>query len=246
MMKRRNVLLSAAVCILLTGCGGSSVVYEPLANHTNPVRTEKVTAETETVTQTDAVSDSESEPEPAEPSELDQRVAAIYELQPVPIPEEGWTDETLLPVISVAGKPMEMPIPLSELLFGYRIEGDDAEYYASCADRIFTDSVWLAGDGIVLFSVFSDGRMPEDQLPSTLPLSGDWIVPLSEDKVRRPFTVNCIGIGSTLDELTNQLGVPDIGEDSGLVRLEIRTDSVRISVRGAEETVHTISVQSTD
>lgn len=246
MMKRRNVLLSAAVCILLTGCGGSSVVYEPLANHTNPVRTEKVAAETETVTQTDAVSDSESEPEPAEPSELDQRVTAIYELQPVPIPEEGWTDETLLPVISVAGKPMEMPIPLSELLFGYRIEGDDAEYYASCADRIFTDSVWLAGDGIVLFSVFSDGRMPEDQLPSTLPLSGDWIVPLSEDKVRHPFTVNCIGIGSTLDELTNQLGVPDIGEDSGLFRLEIRTDSVRISVRGAEETVHTISVQSTD
>ena len=237
---KHSFLLFSAACMLLTGCAESSVPEEPLAHHTNPVRTESVTAaHTDTGTETQC----ETAPE-SEPTELEKRIAAIYDLKPVPVPEEGWTDETLLPVISVAGKPMQMPVPLSELLFGYKTAGENADYYASCADRIFTDSVWLAGDGIVLFSVFGDESIPADMLPSTMQLEGDWAVCLPGDSTRPAFTVNCIGIGSMCEELTNQLGTPEINEGNGLFRLEIRTESVCISVRGSDETVRSIAVRS--
>lgn len=237
MMKRRNILLFAAAGILLlTGCANqSSVAYERLANHTNPVRTE--TSETESEeTQTEAESKSEWE------IETDQRISAICEMKPVPIPEAGWTDETLLPVVSIVGKTPEMPFCLSELLYGYDLFGEDAAYYENYADSIFCDSLYLHRSSLLLNDLFADDSIPESEVPNMLAFDTKWIVVTEDEKERYPISINCVTIGSTVEELAAQIG--DVTEDGEKIIAECQTESIRIAFSTRNGTVESIRIYS--
>ena len=227
------LLLAAAGMLSLMGCRNQPPVEEPLAHHTNPVRIEQTTAEpqTETETQTDAQSDAE------EPDELQKRVTAIYELKPVPIPEEGWTDETLMPVVSVMGKPLEFPLPLSELLYGFHPVGDNAAYYEAYADKIYTKSLLLSDAGLVMMNVFADESLPADMIPGMIELKTDWVVPLEDGSERYPVSINCVTLGSSVEALQAYLGEPGYIENTTNFRLKCDTDSLLITVVGFDDAV---------
>lgn len=236
MMHRMTVpvlLLAAAGMLSLLGCRNQPPVEEPLAHHTNPVRIELTTAEPQrdTETQTDAQSEAE------EPDELQKRVAAIYELKPVPIPEEGWTDETLMPVVSVLGKPLEFPLPLSELLYGFHPEGDNAAYYETYADKIYTNSLLLSSAGLVMMDVFADESLPADMIPGMIELKTDWVVPLEDGSERYPVSVNCVTLGSSVEALQAYLGEPGYFENTTHFRIKCNTDSLLITVDGFDDAV---------
>lgn len=242
MMHRMTVpvlLIAAAGMLSLMGCRNQPPVEEPLAHHTNPVRIEQTTAEPQNdpetqrdiETQTDAQSDAD------EPDELQKRVTAIYELKPVPIPEEGWTDETLMPVVSVMGKPLEFPLPLSELLYGFHPEGDNAAYYETYADKIYTDSLLLSSAGLVMMDVFADESLPADMIPGMIELKTDWVVPLEDGSERYPVSINCVTLGSSVEALQAYLGEPGYFENTTHFQIKCNTDSLLITVDGFDDAV---------
>ena len=227
-------LLSAGL-LSLAGCTESSIPeFEPTAHHTNPVRNESTAAETETP----AEMQSEAE------SETDKRIEAIWALRPVPIPAGGWTDETLLPVVSISGRPAEMPFCLSELLYGYAAAGDNAGYYETYADSFFANDLILHDTALTMLRPFASDTVPESAVPDHLDLGAKWTVTTEEGKDRYPVSVNCVTIGSDFDELAAQIGADEGTDSSGHFRVQCQSESIRIVFSGNNGTVDTIIIHS--
>ena len=225
-------LLSAGL-LTLAGCAESSVpAFEPTAHHTNPVRNESTAAETETA----AEAQSEAE------SETDRRIEAIWALRPVPIPAGGWTDETLLPVISVCGKPPEGAVFLSDLLPGYELLSGEKEYLETYADSIYARHLLLHGDSLVMSNPQSDGTVPQEKLPLYIALGTRWAAVMEDETQRHPFTVNTVGMGADFSMLQTYIdpGAEDPGED--YFRVHLSTEHFYITFTGENGIVHTISL----
>lgn len=243
---RAAAALIALLC--LTGCAWeSSVPYEPTAHHTDPPTTtvtvlrrrkEETTAPAIDVTDpavTDALDPEEEE--------LDRRLRAIYELQPVPIPEGGWTDETLLPLLSIGGKPAELPFCMGEMLYGYTVLSDDSGNCAANAAQIYCKDMILHNEACSLMKPFAaDDAALSFEMPPIIALGAEWAVIMADGSQRYPITVNCICIGSTTDAVEQYLTGADSIEDAdeGRFRCYAETDSVRIIISGENGVVDTI------
>ena len=252
-------IISAACLLLCTGCfGESSVPYEPTANHTTPPKVQlparRGTKPAADGSDTDSAGGDEQSEVTEEEAELDRRLDAIYNLKPVPIPEGGWTDETLLPLINIGGKPAQLPFCLSELLYGYALTGDHAAYYTEYADKVFSHELDFFDLQCSVHHAFGDLEFPENTKPhdSALPdgvydheleLDAEWAVILDDGSQRMTVSVNCITIGSTFAELEQQIGIDDDDRlpDGDFTHFTVRcdTDSIGITFLGTD-TVDTI------
>ena len=232
-------LLTVLCALCCTGCRREEPpVFEPTANHTVPVRT-MASSEADGTADT-----TETAAEPRDP-ELDARLQALYEATPVPIPEGGWTDETLQPVLLVCGKPAESPFCLKDLLYGYSFREEGNSYFEIYAERFFSHQLMLSGGTCAMTDVFADEQVPEDAMPekNMLDLSADWVVITPDGGERYPISINCVTIGSTLDEVRERIGevwfMGDEGED-GFFRAECKSESWRATVTGSQKKVSTI------
>lgn len=250
-------LLSLCLC---TACGSSSeVVFEPTANHTNPPKI-TTTAEPSAGTETGTTVSYEPEEGPAE-TELQRRIGVIHALEPQPIPDEGWTDETLLPLISIGGAPASLPFALSDLLFGYEITGEHAEYYTEHADEVFTQWLVFAENQCYAHNIFGEleilprvethnPQLPDGADDDELELEVSWCVPAADDSVRYPFSVNCVTIGSSYQDLLERIGLseqdslyePDDSDESepDWFTVHCSTESVNIVFWGSQNVVRTV------
>lgn len=226
-------LIAVAYLLLMTGCGESSVPYEPTAHHTNPARTEPLTITTVTAETTHAE-------ETVSPEE--QAAAAVYYAEPVPVPAGGWTDETLLPVISVCGKPPEGAVFLSDLLPGYELLSGEKEYLETYADSIYARHLLLHGDSLVMSNPQSDGTVPQEKLPLYIALGTRWAAVMEDETQRHPLTVNTVGMGADFSMLQTYIdpGAEDPGED--YFRVHLSTEHFYITFTGENGIVHTISL----
>ena len=251
-MKKRFCMAAAACLLLSTGCGESSYppVYEPTANHTNPPETMLNTQTTPPDTETAAADD-----------DLQRRLDAIASLTPQPIPEDGWTDETLLPLISIGGEPAKLPFCLADLLIGYETDGEFADYYTEHAAEVFSHEITYAGNQCYIHNAFGELEFPartESHNPALpdgaddheLTLNALWCITADDGSARYPFSVNCVTVGSTLEELTARIGtsdqdsIPDQenSDPDALTRFHVRcsTETVSIMFSGDHDTVDTI------
>ena len=225
--------MAALICICMTGCGESSVPYDPTAHHTNPARTEPLTQTTVTAETTHAE-------ETMSPEE--QAAAAVYYAEPVPVPAGGWTDETLLPVISVCGKPPEGAVFLSDLLPGYELLSGEKEYLETYADSIYVRHLLLHRDSLVMSNPQSDGTVPQEKLPLYIALGARWAAVMEDETQRHPFTVNTVGMDADFSMLQKYIDpdAEDPGED--YFRVHLSTEHFYITFTGENGIVQTISL----
>lgn len=232
-MKNRSVLPVLAM-LLLTGCGGKMhpAVDEPTENHTNPPW--RTTAPAETTGSTATTSTTAADPA------VQRRIDAVGTAEPVPIPENGWTDETLLPVISVCGKVPKETVRLSDLFYGYEILTDDREYLEKYADSIFTGTLLLYHQSLVLENAFADD-LPDVNIPMFIALGQRWNVVLEDGSNRAPITVNCVGIGAGSDMLREYISAEEL-PGRGHFDLQIETEHFRVLFSGEDGLVDRITL----
>ncbi len=230
-------MLAGLCAVSAAGCRQEEPpVFEPTAHHTAPLRT-KTAAE-----QTGTAATTETTAAPRDP-ELDARLEALYTAEPVPIPEGGWTDETLNPVLLICGRPAETPFCLKNLLYGYSFYEDDKAYCETYADRIFTRTLLLHDGCCGMTNVFAADDVPAEAVPKMLDLYADWVVITPEGKERYPVSVNCVTIGSTADEVRERIGeLSYLYEDDGAFRAECQTEHLRVTFSGTNQKVSFISV----
>ncbi len=69
-----------------------------------------------------------------------------------------------------------------------------------------------------------------------------WIVVTEDEKERYPISMNCVTIGSTVEELAAQIG--DVTDDGEKIIAECRTESIRIAFSARNGTVESIRIYS--
>ena len=245
---RKTVLtgiLTVICAICCTGCRNAEPpVFEPTAHHTVPLRTAVSSDADSTAEMTETTA------APRDP-ELDARLEALYEAKPVPVPEGGWTDETLQPVLLICGKPAESPFCLKDLLYGYSFYEEGNSYYETYPEHFFSRQIMQNSGFCTLTDLSADETVPADVMPETknLKLYADWLVVTPDGGQRYPVSINCVTIGSTADEVKACIGelrqMPDadgnVNED-GFFRAECSTESWRVIITGSQKTVSTIFI----
>lgn len=230
-------MLAGLCAVSAAGCRREEPpVFEPTAHHTAPLRTKASDEQTGTA-ETTETADAPRDPE------LDARLEALYAAEPVPIPEGGWTDETLIPVTLICGKPAETPFCLKDLLYGYSFYEDDKAYCEAYADRIFARTLQAHDAFCAMMNIFPADDLAPEAVPDMLDLYANWLVITPEQTERYPVSVNCVTIGSTADEVRERIGeLTFLYEDIGFFRAECQTEHLRITFSGADQKVSFISI----
>lgn len=168
------------------------------------------------------------------PDEVKEKIAAAANMESVPIPENGWTDEALLDTVRINGEKMNFPFTLNDLGDAFTTVNDDYlrirdgtgassfAYYQQKIGYIHTYSTSdldnIANDEIRQFIIkVDDGE----------PIKGDY-----------PISINGVTIGSDYDEVIEKLGFEptEIGSpDSnsyGVFSISGRAEDYYVSIRG--------------
>lgn len=246
---KKVFLSAAAACLLLcTGCGESSVL--PF---------EKRPIQQKTTALTTAAEDTAPE---VTTDELDRRIGVIYDLEPVPVPADGWTDETLLPTICIGGECGKLPFCLADLLYGCKLTGEHADYYAAHADEVFCDSLSLTSSECIMNQCCGDleflprtetanAAYPEGVLDRQIDLVPDWGVVCGDGSTRMPVSFNTICIGSPFGDVVQYLGfgegdrAPGENETFPQFTVHVHTEHISIVLIGTDA-VDSIMVNISD
>ena len=201
-MKKRLLCLTAAVILAcsMAGCGDVS--------DSSSVESAK-----------DALANTESVETPPE----------LPDIEPVPVPEGGWTDETINDVTYINGKNINFPCKFKDLGEGFEIFKDDVElnkekktalvsvsYYgqiiASCKLRDCEDMNNLE-DKELIYICFEPA------------IAEDYASGVPE---KWPINVNGVTIGSSLEDCENNFGL-DLDDDDGSIYMErIHGEKIKI------------------
>ncbi|MBR5513569.1 MAG: hypothetical protein IKV85_06245 [Ruminococcus sp.] len=178
------------------------------------------------------------------PNEVKAKVKEAAFMESVSIPENGWTDETLLDTVRINGEKVEFPFCLNDLGNGfvpikdewqYIKDGEgksNVEYYQNNFCMITTyntsDLNNIANDEIRKFQIWID----DDDI-----IKGDY-----------PICINGVTIGSDYDEIHEKLGFepsetgnPD-SNTKGIFTVRGYTDNYRVMIQGANLKVKHISI----
>jgi len=153
----------------------------------------------------------------------------LPEIEPVPVPEGGWTDETINDVTYINGKKINFPCKFKDLGEGFEIFPDDIElnkekktvlasvsYYgeiiASCKLRDCEDTNNLEEKEII-YLCFEPALASE--YSSDVP--DKW-----------PINVNGVTIGSSFEDVENNFGL-ELGDDNEIIYMsDIHGETIKI------------------
>lgn len=179
------------------------------------------------------------------PDEVKEKLAAAANMESVPVPDNGWTDEALLDTVRINGEKVEFPFTLNDLGDAFAPIKDDFqnlnakgigmsnfEYYHKKAGLIYTYSTSdlnnISNDAIQQFTIKIEN---DEAIKGNLPLS-----------------INGITIGSDYDEINEKLGfiasednVPNSYND-GKFSLQGRAENFLISISGKHKKVDRLSI----
>lgn len=172
---------------------------------------------------------SKNEGEISEQSSSDdlQNISAdnsIEDFEPVPIPEGGWTIETIAGTVCIDGKPIEYPFTIGRLDKEFKINKDDTQILESGAA-----STILYKDDIPILTIEFQNITNYNQINSTKP-SGfssyyEDSYSINED-VSKIVSINGIQLGASKSEIESAFGHPDSISDHILSYTDRNTDQI--------------------
>lgn len=179
------------------------------------------------------------------PDEVKAKVRKAAFMESVPIPENGWTDETLLDTIRINGEKVEFPFCLNDLGDGFVPIKDErqyikngegrstVEYYQNNICLIITSSTTdlnnISNDKLRQFSIEAENNADI--------VKGDF-----------PISVNGVTIGSDYDEIYEKLGFEPLetgnpnSNDKGIFSLMGTSENYGIIIQGVNMKVERISI----
>lgn len=187
------------------------------------------------------------------PDSVKAKLKSAVEAKPVPIPENGWTDEALLDTVRINGEKINFPFCLNDLGEAFTVKKSELqqikdgkgstefEYYDKNIGIIFTVSTSdlnnIANDEIQKIDIHV-----EDYYSFK-----DTDVDYSTIKGEFPISVNGVTIGSNFDEIYEKLGFVDEdavhdSDENGSFLLSGRTENYDIVFQGKNMIVKRISI----
>ena len=143
--------------------------------------------------------DNSGKSEKSSPSSLAQSAASTVSMpDPVPVPEGGWTDETIKDVIYINGKNLELPCTIDDLGDGFEIEPNEEADKEMKADGSAVYHLNYCGN----FVGFA-GMRESDKIYL---LDFDAFDSPIEDYPDIPFSINGVTIGTPFSEVRERMG----------------------------------------
>ncbi|MBQ8966595.1 hypothetical protein [Ruminococcus sp.] len=156
---------------------------------------------------------------------------------PVPVPEEGWTDETLGDVIYLNGKKLQLPCYVEDLGEGFEVEPDE-EREKNLEDKGYS-TFFLDYYGYNVGVISLKGA---DRKVISLDLTCyDDYDKLVKEYPKLPFSVNGVTIGSSIEDMRTNLG-KDSADDKEPDYFSCCPDKLWVTAAVLEDKVKTISV----
>ena len=177
------------------------------------------------------------------PDDVRKKLDEVLAKEPVPVPENGWTDETLMDVIYVNGEKLTLPYTLSSL----------GEGFGFIKDSFITKDIGCAANityfgeecGLCSTSAITDVDNFARQEMVTLSLSNLFN---KEGVELLPISVNGVTLGTSYDDMVARLGFT-VGEDkddpheSGRFFITADTETYHIQIVGSNDSIHSITVR---
>lgn len=141
---------------------------------------------------------------------------SIGDFKPVPVPEGGWTAESVTKTICIDGKPLEYPFTIGCLGKDFTINENDTQIFESGAAGTI-----LYKDDIPILTIEFQNITSYDQINSTKPYGfysyyKDRSLIKSEE-VKEIVSINGVQLGETKDEIKTVFGNPNRISDDGKV-----------------------------
>ncbi|MBR4101594.1 MAG: hypothetical protein IKK51_06935 [Oscillospiraceae bacterium] len=174
------------------------------------------------------------------PENLKVKLQAALDAPPVPIPEEGWTDETLADVIYINGEKMKLSCTVSDFGEGFEIVTDDEFFYID--DQKTAHGVSQYYDRPIGIFKIRNCTDASDVYKKQYKQIGFFKTENSSDIF--PIALNGITIGSNYEETVKRLGLEyedsTNGADGSFFMISIDTESISLVVSGTNCTVDKI------
>ena len=183
-------------------------------------------------------SDKTEKPEKSESTasstaETQSTASTVSMPDPVPVPEGGWTDETIKDVIYINGKNLELPCTEDDLGDGFEIEPNEE------ADKEIEKG--RAGIYHLNYYGYFVGFVGKKESNKIYSLDFDAFDSPIEDYPDIPFSINGVTIGTPFSDVKEIMGedFSDKGE-SGLI--SFRTEHFWIVMHNIDDKISTIKV----
>lgn len=167
----------------------------------------------------EGVSDSESSSGDSQNISINN---SIKDFEPVPVPEGGWTIETITGTVCIDGKPIEYPFTIGSLDKEFKTNKDDTQIFESGAA-----STILYKDDIPILTVEFQNITNYNQINSTKPSGFSSYYEDSssiKEDVSKIVSINGIQLGASKSEIESAFGTPNSISDHFLSYTDRNTD----------------------
>lgn len=179
------------------------------------------------------------------PEDVRAKLQAVLDAPPVPVPEEGWTDETLLDVIYINGEKLQVPFSLESLGEGFDYLTDDDSFLHKNDGTYAGITYYGIPCGICSTPITSSVEsFRQDTLNM---ITFDDL--MNEEPIELyPISVNGVTYGTSYDDMVSRLGVTDEErvEDPNTSETSFQvveyTESYRILIYGSKAKVRSITL----
>lgn len=141
---------------------------------------------------------------------------------PVPVPEDGWTLETIARTVCIDGKTIEYPFTIDRLNQEFTINKNDTQIFESGAA-----STILYKDGIPILTIEFQNITSYNQIKSTEPSGFSSYYKDSysiDENIRQILSINGIQLGASKNDIESAFGFPDITSNNVLSYKDKYTD----------------------
>ncbi len=158
----------------------------------------------------------------------DENLSSIAgNFDPVPVPEGGWTIESIVRTVCVDGKPIKFPFTINSLGKEFRTNKEDTQIFESGAA-----STILYKDDIPIFTIEFQNITSYNQIESTKPLGFSSYykdIYYIEENVRKVVSINGIQLGASKSDIESAFGHPDSTSNRILSYKDRSTDKMCVA-----------------
>ncbi len=179
------------------------------------------------------------------PEDVRAKLQAVLDAPPVPVPEEGWTDETLLDVIYINGEKLQVPFSLESLGEGFDYLTDDDSFLHKKDGTYAGITYYGIPCGICSTPITSS---VESFRQDTLNMITFDALMNEEPIEMLPISINGVTYGTSYNDMVSRLGLTvkegmDDPNTSGTAFTVFGyTESYRIMISGSKAEVRSITL----